>query len=258
MAFSDRIAHIEEVLGYHFACPALLEQAFRRPDYCNELRQAGGPDLPSYQVLEFIGDSILGAAIVTLLCEDGGEIGAGGFCSPLHEGNFTTVKSNLSDKTAFSRIISRTDLADCLLLGKGGHTDGVAAGPSAREDLFEAIFGALWLDCHDFARVTAVLSRFLDRDTLRGFLSNPPRTPSAKNAVQEWCDSPENKARGATLAVPYPVLAESGPDHDKHYTVACRITFADGRVLQTQGEGRSKKEAELAAAAEMCELLEKE
>ncbi len=254
MAFSEHIAHIEGVLGYHFTRPALLEQAFRRESFCNEVKQTGGPDLPSYQVLELVGDNILCIAVTTLLVRDFGEIGEAGLISSLDEGGLTVIKSRLTDKTAFSAALSRTDLSNYMLLGRGDRMSGIATLPSVREDLFEAIFGAIWLDCYDFERITAVLSRFLDRRALRSLFQKSTKSPSAKNAVQEWCARPEN--RGAT--VEYPDLAESGPDHDKRYTVACRVTLPDGRVLETDATAKTKKAAALYAATEMLALLAQE
>ena len=65
MNFEKNIPLIEEKIGYCFKDKSLLRQAFTRTSFCNEHRGKGGERLQSNEVLEFFGDSVLSAAIVT-------------------------------------------------------------------------------------------------------------------------------------------------------------------------------------------------
>ena len=142
--------------------------------------------------------------------------------------------------------MKRIGLAAYMRIGTGDRIKKIWEEPSVREDLFESIIGAIWFDCgQDMAEIIRILRPLLDVDEYLK-KSKAPSSPSPKNAVQEWCAYPEN--RGATFL--YEKVAESGPDHDKRYTVQCRVTAKDGRVFIGRGEGRSTKRAEVEAARE--------
>ena len=69
MEFDCAIEEIEHTIGYTFRDRSLLRQAFTRKSYCNEAHQAGRCEVESNEVLEFCGDSVLSAAIITILME---------------------------------------------------------------------------------------------------------------------------------------------------------------------------------------------
>lgn len=254
MVFEKSIPRIEQVLGYTFRDKALLRQAFTRESFCNEERQTGR-EVASNEVLEFCGDSVLAAAIVTILAERCASRDAeAGLISRLSEGDFSIIKSNLTNKSMLGERMRAAGLAAYMRIGMGDRIKRIWEEPSVREDLFESIIGAIWFDCEgNMATVISVLRPLLDLDEYLK-KSATHKSPSPKNAVQEWCDS--RAQRGATFV--YEKTGESGPDHDKHYEVACRITTKDGRVFVGRGEGRSTKHAEIEAAADVLRLLEKE
>lgn len=253
MVFEKSIPRIEEVLGYTFRDKALLRQAFTRESFCNETHT--GERVASNEVLEFCGDSVLSAAIVTILAERyASRHNEGGLISDLHEGDFSIIKSNLTNKSMLGERMKLSGLAAYMRIGMGDRVKRIWEEASVREDLFESIIGAVWFDCGgDMATVIRVLRPLLDVDEYLK-KSSAPTSPSPKNAVQEWCDSAAN--RGATFT--YVKVEESGPDHDKHYAVECRITTKDGKIFVGRGEGRSTKRAEIEAAADVLRLLEKE
>ena len=250
MIFEKAIPEIEATLGYTFRDKALLRQAFTRQSYCNE---AQGEAAVSNEVLEFCGDAVLGAAIVSILAEKYGKRSReGGLTTPFDEGVFSIIKSNLTNKTMLGEQMKKSGLAAYMRIGMGDRVKKIWEEPSVREDLFESIIGALWFDCgQNMAEVIRVLRPLLNVDEY--LTQSAPATPSPKNGVQEWCARKEN--RGATFA--YETVAERGPDHDKHYTVECRITAKDGRIFVGRGEGRSTKRAELEAARDVLQQLEK-
>ena len=58
------IEAIEQAIGYTFKNKSLLIQAFTRRSYCNEKRQAGDTECECNEVLEFLGDSVLGCSVI--------------------------------------------------------------------------------------------------------------------------------------------------------------------------------------------------
>lgn len=249
-SFNAAIPEIERVIGYSFRDKALLRQAFMHASFCNEERQRGNTGVQSNEVLELCGDSVLSTAILCHLMERNATRTENGLITELDEGAFSVIKSNLSNKDMLGRKLGDTGLARYLLTGKGNKNDPAAGHESVRENLFECIVGAVWFDCGmDIATVRRVVTTLLDPDS---YLKEhtKPQSPSPKNEVQEWCAH-----HGATVENPYPRLNEWGPDHDKHYEDACRVTLADGRVLETSASAKKHTNAEKAAAALMMEKL---
>ena len=243
MKFFDCSA-IERKIGYVFNNKALLKQAFTRTSYCNEMRQIG-KEIQSNEVLEFCGDSILAGAIITILMERYSKMADFGIITELGEGDFSNIKSRLSDKSMLSARIKELGLYEYLLLNKGDEKMNIAVQPSVMEDLFESIVGALYFDCgKDMKIVTEVIDRMLDVD--RYFeKTDTPHQRSSKNLLQEWC-----QARSLERPI-YEVVAEFGPEHEKQYRVLCKIEGKDFAV----GEGKNKKSAESDAAQKTYQAL---
>ena len=89
MNFEKNIEAIEEIIGYVFRDKSLLRQAFTRASFCNENNYRQREPYQSNEVLEFFGDSILSAAIVTLLMKDLSERYEFGISTTLNEGDFS-------------------------------------------------------------------------------------------------------------------------------------------------------------------------
>ena len=238
-------AEIEQTLGYTFKNKALLRQAFTRESYKNEMR-AVGVEVESNEVLEFCGDSVLGACVITLLMQEYSHINSSGMKSELDEGSFSSIKSRLSDKHMLSERIYELGLYKYLLLNRGDEKLNIATQPSVMEDLFESIIGAVYFDSdRDMPLVLAMISRLLD---VKKYLQSSKGTElkSAKNLLQEWCQ--EKKLERPV----YTVVAESGPEHAKSYTVLCEI---EG-VPYATGVGKNKKAAETDAAKNTLSQLD--
>lgn len=237
---------VEEIIGYTFRDGRLLCQAFTRPSYCNEIKMRGGSPPQSYQVLEFFGDGILSAAIITLMIRRCSERCFYGLRTSLNEGDFSNIKSRLSDKRNLSKSMRALGLSQYLLLGAGDRKLGVAEEDSVLEDLFESIIGAVYIDC-DFSAETVcdVVGHMLD---VGDYLQRSGETvKSPKNALQEYC---ADKARRLPPPV-YSLTAESGPEHDRRYEYLCSI---GGRPLET-GIGKNKTQAESDAAEKTLRRL---
>ena len=233
------IPEIEEILGYTFKDKALLIQAFTRTSFCNEHHAHGaGEDYQSNEVLEFFGDAVLSCAIVSLLIRTSSQRYAHGIHTKLSEGDFSNVKSNLSDKSNLSLALARTGLQKYLLMGEGDKKLGMENEPSVMEDLFESLIGAIYIDCDMQINVVInAVSELLDTEK---YLEKCKPAQSPKNLLQEFCADKENHM-GAPV---YRLISEEGPQHKKQYLFACEI---DG-VEYGRGVGKNHRAAETKAA----------
>lgn len=251
MRLENEIKKIEKIIGYTFLDKSLLIQAFTRTSFCNENRKKGVSPYQSNEVLEFFGDSILSSAIVTLFINEYSERYEHGIRTKLAEGDFTVIKSRLSDKKNLSERIRELELGKYLRMGEGDSKLGIAEEASVLEDLFESIVGAVYIDSgKDMATVISLVSRMLDikkvisRDD-REVVSSSER--SAKNRLQEWC---ADKKRRLPSPV-YKTVSETGPEHKKIYERACFI----GDKQYAIGRGKNLKAADMDAAEKTLEIL---
>ncbi len=148
------IEFIQDRIGYKFKNKELLIQAFTRRSYSME---KGGQD---NEVLEFIGDKALDLVVVKLLSEEFGHYSrkepnpdffgrledAGTYISELNEGELTEKKKNLVQKSTLADAIDLLGIADYLIMGNGDIERDMQESTSVKEDLFEAILGAIALD----------------------------------------------------------------------------------------------------------------
>lgn len=246
MDFERSIKEIEKRIGYTFRDKSLLRQAFTRTSYSNEHKGRGGEKYQSNEVLEFFGDSILSASIVTILMKDSAERYEHGISTTLDEGDFSNVKSKLSDKKNLSDAVLKLGIARYLLMGEGDAKLGIDSEPSVMEDLFESIIGAIYIDSdYNIGSVISVVARLLDvKEYLK---SGTPPMQSFKNALQEWCADKKHR-REAPI---YKTVSETGPDHKKIYERACYI----GDKIYGIGMGKNQKLADAAAAEEALAAL---
>ena len=159
MERKNALSFVQRQIGYEFKNLDLLEQAFTRRSYTEE---SGGEN---NEVLEFLGDKVLDFIVVKILSERFGvfekeeqdptrwnkKLFTGNFISEVSEGKLSEIKARLVNKNALAARIDDlgiTDfvLADLLKISKGDIANGVMNQPSVKEDLFEAILGAVALD----------------------------------------------------------------------------------------------------------------
>ena len=222
--------HLEELLGYRFRDPKLLETALTHSSYANE---HGHGREACYERLEFLGDSILGAVTADYLYRHE---------PPLPEGEMTRIRAELVCEESLFRVAQMLRLGDAMRLGRGEERTHGRERPSILADMVEALIAALWMDG---ARETAVrlIREYVLRDAERTILQ---RGRDNKTILQEIVQqNPDGELR-------YELLREEGPDHDKRFTFAVFINGEEAGV----GIGRSKKEAEQAAAGAALEKLE--
>ena len=217
--FSD----FEKKVGVSFKDKNLLKQAFIHRSYINE---NSGTGLSHNERLEFLGDAVLELVVTDFLYRK-----YPGYA----EGELTALRSALVNAIIISEIASKIEMNDYLLLSKGESKDNGKARQYILANTYEALVGAIYLDQgYDIA------DKFITKTLL----------PHTEEIVSKklWRDSKslvQEKAQEFVNVTPmYKVLNETGPDHDKHFTVG--IYF--GKDLIAEGKGKSKQEAEQKAA----------
>lgn len=179
--------------------------------------------------LEFLGDSILGQAVTLKLFTD---------YPNLPEGELAKRRASLVSSAALSEAARKINLGDYLLLGKGETQTGGRDKGSILADALEAVIGAVYLDQGQeiAAEFIHALIDPLIQDPTRFTTALDPKTSLQEIASKLGEPSPSYSVEG------------SGPDHDRVFTA--RVTVA---TVSGEGQGTSKKAAEIAAARNACE-----
>lgn len=219
---------LEERIGYKFRNPFLLAEALTHPSLGHETQQRHFDN----QRLEFLGDAVLQLVITEHLFRHFGN-------EP--EGKLTKLRSRLVSRDILQTHAAALDLGRHLLLGRGEEASGGRERTSTLADAFEALIGAIYLDS-DFEEARKfILTQ--SRAELES-VAQEPVDINPKGDLQELLQS-----ISPTSPV-YETISESGPEHDKTFVVRA---IWEGRELG-QGTGRSKKQAETAAAEEALKL----
>ena len=138
---NDDLIFIQNHIDYVFKNTDLLVQAFTRRSYSEE---NGGED---NEVLEFVGDKALDFIVVKYLMDSYGSVkDENVFVSDYDEGKLTQMKSRLVQKNMLAKRIDYLGFSDFLRMGKGDIENHVEMRASVKEDLFEAIIGAVAID----------------------------------------------------------------------------------------------------------------
>ena len=225
---SSDLRRIENAIGVRFRNRAYLERALTHGSF--EDRAPGETN----ERLEFLGDAVLKLAIAEHL-----------FTSypDFTEGDLSELLARAVSEEALARVSERLGLGRALKIGKGLELAGGREQASLLADAFEALLGAVFLD-----RGYRVAADLASRE-LEGEIEEALAGQGVKNYKALLQESLQRKAK----AVPtYRVVGEEGPAHRRTFTV--EVVF-DGRVLGA-GRGRSKKEAEQAAAKAALNLME--
>jgi ribonuclease-3 len=152
----------------------------------------------------------------------------------LPEGELAKVRASVVSAAALSEVAAELDLGNYLLLGKGEDSSGGREKPSILADALEAVLGCVYIAEGMQPAGELVLRLLVDRITEA---SEGPGGQDYKTRLQELA------ARHFTDSPRYS-LTDEGPDHAKRFFAEVFI----GEEMQGRGQGRSKKQAEAAAA----------
>lgn len=227
------LTELTQQLGVAFKDLGLLDTALTHTSYANEsLRRS----VPHNERLEYLGDAVLELAMSDYLYKH---------YPHLPEGDLTKARASVVCEETLSCRAAEIRLGEHLLLGNGERASGGDKRPSILADAFEAVIGAIYLDQGWETARKYILNQLAAY--LKEIKSGQQRY-DFKTILQEVIQ------RHPGQHVVYELLAADGPDHAKTFTVEVRVNDA---ALGT-GQGRSKKEAEQAAAKEALGQLKQE
>ena len=228
---------LQERIGYKFKDEGILQRALTHSSYSNETG-ARHHHLLCNERLEFLGDSVLSLITSDHLYRN---------YPDLPEGDLTRMRAATVCEEALASFARELDLGAYLLLGKGEALTGGAQKPAVIADAFEALLAAIYLDAGGIEGIAAV-SRFLLPMVEKKVASLPTTAVSRsdnKSLLQEIIQ------RDGAHHMEYRVVAESGPDHNKTFSVEL---YMDSNCIG-RGSGHSKRQAEQAAASDALGLF---
>ena len=222
------VTPLEELIGYKFRNSLLLAEALTHPSLGHEAQRYHF----DYQRLEFLGDAVL-QLVVTEYLFSNFQVEA--------EGQLTKLRSRLVSRDALRTHAATLDLGRYILMGRGEEASGGRERTSTLADAFEALIGALYLDG--------------GLDVAKNFILTQTRGDLAKLAEEPVDFNPKGDLQELLQSISphspvYELVSQSGPEHEK--TFVSQVVW-EGIVLG-QGTGRSKKQAETAAALEALQL----
>lgn len=236
---NETLEFIQEQLEYEFDEPKLLRQAFTRKSYSEEHNGAY-----HNEVLEFYGDKALEFIVMKKLSEYFGESTQNGkYASQKTEGQLTEIKKKLVCKKMLAHRIDMLDFPDCLLMGRGDEAQNAQNQESVKEDLFEAIVGAVAIDCGwNPEMLEEVVDRMID---IEYYLENGFQDDeNYVDLIQAWCQRK------------YGYLPEYNI-YELNDGYECIVSFSN-EFNGFSGQGHSKREARMNAAREAYEYLDEE
>jgi ribonuclease-3 len=222
-----QLNELENIIGYTFKDIRILNNALTHSSYV-----ASKSDLLEHnERLEFIGDAILDMVISLYLYKK---------CKNSTEGSLTRFRAGIVCEQSLYNASNRLKLGQYLLLSKGEENTGGRKRVSILADAFEAIIAAIYLDGGIKKAKTFILKNLGDiiKDSVEHRIFS-----DYKSFLQEYIQ----KKNSGKLS--YKLIREEGPDHDKTFEVALYLNNA----IIGRGEGRSKKDAQQAAAKDAIE-----
>ena len=228
MSVEARIKHAEQIIEYTFENKKLIQAAITHPSAVEGL-----PVSASYERLEFLGDSILGAIVATDMFEK---------FPGMDEGALTRMKISLVSGKTLSMVAEELGIGECIIFGDSEKGTGVRGFTSALENVYESLVGALYLEAGYEPTV-----KFIRRTLTPYMVPELAKHPiSPKSRLQEVCQ------KRFHIAPVYELEDETGPAHAPQFTSA---VFVDGELMG-RGTGASKKESQSIAALSALDKLD--
>ena len=173
----------------------------------------------SYERLEYLGDAVLQLIVSDYLYNN----------ESLNEGDMSKKRASFVCEDALYEYSKDINYKPYIRVGNGQIYN---VNETIVADIFEAILGTIYLD-----QGFDVAKRYVDETVIPHIKDNHPYLSDYKSALQEVTQMNKN-------TLEYVLINESGPAHDRTFTVEVRID----NVIFGRGTGKSKKEAEQKAA----------
>ncbi len=221
---------LAEKLNVTFSDISLLRTACTHRSYLNENRGSG---MEHNERLEFLGDAVLELVVTSFLFRK---------YPSKAEGELTAFRSAIVNTVSLSKVGEKIGLNDYMLLSKGETKDTGRARSIIVANAVEAVIGAIYMDGGYNPAANFISEHILETIDIDEIVKNKSWI-DAKSRFQE-------KAQEKSGLTPtYKTLKETGPDHDKQFTLGVFI----GDVQIASGTGLSKQEAEQRAAEKALE-----
>lgn len=221
------MTEFEKQLGYRFSSRDLLAEALRHASILGS-----GAGEKSYQRLEYLGDAVLNLCVAEKTYRT--LPGAG-------EGELSRARSAIINNRNLVRVGEKIGISAALHTDPSVRNRGGGVTRKMIADAVEAVAGAIFLDGGFEAAKAFVLSHFGDEAGMRELAAGF----DSKSRLQEWCQ------KGGIPLPRYDLLSAAGLPHARTFRV--RVKLQDGR--DAEGAGGTKKEAEMAAASRLLEVL---
>lgn len=239
------LSELERSIGHVFSSPELIERALTHSSQAREaemLRPSSAERAHDNEQLEFLGDAVLGLVATEELFRRFPEF---------TEGQLSKLRAHLVSKNHLIRVAEQLELGRYLRLGRGEEKSGGRNKSALLVDALEAVLGAVYLDGGLEPARTIILQRII-RPELEEFVSTgkAARVTDYKSALQETLQA-------ATRPQPaYVLVKESGPEHQKTFTIEARLLAVGGEVeFVGRAQGSTKKNAEQDAARQVLDYL---
>jgi ribonuclease-3 len=217
---STPLTALQARLQHQFKDQGLLQRAITHRSFSSDHNER----------LEFLGDSVLGMVIASILYER---------LKDLPEGDLSRVRANLVRQETLHQLAVGLGLPDVLRLGEGESKSGGQKRPSILADALEALIGAVYLDA-GFETAQALVTRLFKAVDINPQMQAIGKDP--KTELQEWL-------QGRKMRLPiYRVVGTLGAAHEQTFEVECEV---DELNLNERGIGSSRRAGEQAAAAVM-------
>ena len=225
----DEFEELQQRIGYRFKDRGLLEHALTHKSRAAEDASGGVAD---NEALEFLGDAVLGLIVTDFVFRRFPEEA---------EGRLAKLRAAAVNTSVLATVSRGLGLGEAVLLGRGEEQSGGRDKDSILADMLEALIGAVYLD-GGVAHATSLVERLFG-GLIEDFATRR-ESLDYKTSLQEL-------TAAHLSSLPQYSVTEEGPDHDKRFTAQVRV----GAEHLGTGRGRSKKEAEQAAAREAYGVL---
>ena len=213
----------ENTINYKFNNIDLLKKAFTHSSYANEKHIE---KYDNNERIEFLGDAVLELVISDYIYK---------LFPHMPEGELTKLRAGTVCEGSLAERARIIGLSEFLMLGRGEEATGGRKRDSILADAFEAVIGAIYLDGGIEAARKHILGQLTDTvNRIRETLNIIECKTRLQEEIQKVSKEPLH----------YEIINEEGPDHNKVFTSAVR----HGKDVLGTGKGKSKKEAEQAAA----------
>lgn len=232
----QNLTKLEQIIGYKFQKPALLERAVTHRSWAHEKLPSGEEEaIRSLQneSLEFVGDSVLGLAVAEQVFT---------LNPSFSEGDLTLMKHYLVSTETLAKIAKQLTIGDFLRIGRGEEKTGGRNKAAILANTLEAVIGAIFFDA-GYIPARAFINQIF-RDEYR--LVTPKTSLDYKTLLQETLQARKLSAPA------YSVVKTDGPPHERKFLVEAKWLSGKAR-----GKGTSIKSAEMAAAKSALKKLDK-